>query len=244
MQIKKANICKNNSILNDLRFYFLNKPKIKTLVEYNLPEEREDFCQRIVKQLGVPVSEYSVINVHQIGIDAPLGFVFDELLNWDGNSDYWPNKIACVKRINGSLENILIYMLGIEKIKFKWLREIFIEFKPLFNLTALKFQYDSSNEDTMNARYLLYTCCGGYPIGIFSLYVRDSVQEEDEKGKAQLFSIVAFNFYGKKNWFYTKIINPIWKKIHNRVTGNVLNRIKQEFENKFKSELIISENIR
>jgi hypothetical protein len=207
-------------------------------VEYKSPAEREVFGQRILKRLGVSVSEYSILNIHKIGIEAEGKYVFEQLLNWDGNSNYWPNHIARVKRLNGSLEKILIYILGIEKIEFKRFMGKGINFKPLFNMTALKFQHASSSADTNNTRFLLYECSGGYPIGIFSLYVRNSIPEQNEKEKVQLFSIVAFNFYGKKNWFYNRIINPIWEKMHNRVTTNILNRIKLEFENKSRNEII------
>ena len=208
------------------------------MVEYNSPTDRENFSQRILQRIGIPVDEYSVLNIHKIGIDVPVKYVFEELLQWDGNSSYWPNKLAHVKRINGRLENILIYFLGLEKIKFWKLISNGIKIKPLFNMSAIKFQYTPSNSDADNARYLLYNCSGGYPIGIFTLYVRTSIAKQNELEKAQLFSLVAFNFYGRKNWFYSEIINPIWTKIHNRVTSNVLNRMKSEFENKFQNQLI------
>lgn len=223
-------------MLCDLRFYFLNKPKIKTLIEYRSPAERENYGQRILQRLGVSVSEYSVLNIHKIGIEVPVEFVFEELLHWDGHSAYWPNKLARVKRINGNLENVLIYFMGISKIRLKWLLKKNIEIKPLFNMSALKFQHTKLQSDTDNARYLLYKCSGGYPIGIFTLYVRNPMVDRNEKEETQLFSMVAFNFYGEKNWFYSNVFNPIWEKIHNRVTGNILNRIKQEFEHKFNTK--------
>jgi hypothetical protein len=238
LQGTKSDQNKYNSLLSDLRIYFLTKPKINTLVEYNSPEERENYSQRILQRIGVPVNDYSVLNIHRIGIDVPVKYVFEELLQWDGNSDYWPNQLARVKRINGSLKKILIYTLGIEKIRLKRLLSKGIKIKPLFNMYALKFQYTPPPSDTDNARYLLYECSGGYPIGIFTLYVRSSIVEQNELEKAQLFSLVAFNFYGRKNWFYSEIINPIWTKIHNRVTSNVLNRMKSEFENKFMTQVI------
>jgi hypothetical protein len=242
LHTEKPNTCKNNSLLCNLRFYFLNRPKIKTLVEHKSAEKKEFFSQQILKNLGVPVNDYSILNIHRIGINIPANDVFEELLHWDGNSNFWPNRIARVKRIDGRLESILIYILGIEKIKLRWPVRKYIRFKPLFNMTALKFQYAPSPEDPNNARYLLYDCSGGYPIGIFSLYVRESDPERNETGHAHLFSIVAFNFYGKKNWFYTKIINPVWEKIHNKVTTNVMNRMKMEFEKKFNSRARVLEN--
>jgi hypothetical protein len=238
MQRTKENHCKANSLLSDLRFYFFDKPSIQTLVQYNTPTDRENFSQRILQRIGVRVDEYSVLNIHKIGINVPVKYVFEELQKWDGNSSYWPNRIAHVKRINGKLENILIYFLGLEQIRFWKLEANRFQIKPLFNMTAIKFQHTPSYSDADNARYLLYYCSGGYPIGIFSLYVRSSIVEQYEFEKAQLFSLVAFNFYGRKNWFYSEVINPIWTKIHNRVTSNVLNRMKSEFENNFMTQVI------
>ena len=105
-------------------------------------------------------------------------------------------------------------------------------------MSALKFQLTTPASDTDNARYLLYKCSGGYPIGVFSLYVRSSISEQNEIEKTQLFSLAAFNFYGKKSWFYNKLINPVWEKIHNRTTNNILNRMKTEFESKFNNSIV------
>ena len=95
--------------------------------------------------------------------------------------------------------------------------------QQLFNLIAIKFQKEP---DINNARYLLYRCSGGYPIGVFSLYVRDSSEEQKEEGLTQLFAVVGFNFYGKKSISGVNILHRTWEKIHNRVTANVLDRIK------------------
>jgi hypothetical protein len=227
--------------LSDLRSYFFTNPRIKTLVKYNSPSERESFSQRILQRINVDVTKYSVLNIHKIGIDVPTRHVFEELLHWDGKSDYWPNQIARVKRINGNLKNILIYILGLEKISFNWFGLKEIEITPLFNMTAIKFQHTPPDSDTDNARYLLYNCSGGYPIGIFTLYMRSSIAEQNEKEKAQLFIMVAFNFYGKKKWFYDYVINWIWEKIHNRATANILNRIKMIFEKKFNDTIAVLE---
>ena len=81
--------------------------------------------------------------------------------------------------------------------------------------------------DFDNARYLLYECSGGYPIGIFSIFIRSSVSDMGEEDKSQLFLAVGFNFYGKKDWIKKKrLLNKIWEFVHDRVTANVLNRLK------------------
>ena len=235
MEEAKKNQCENNSLFCDIRFYFLNKPRIKTLIEHRSQQERESISNRILQRIGVPVNEYSVLNVHRIGIDVPVKYVFEELLQWDGHSSFWPNQLARVKRIDGSLEKILIYFLGFEQIKIGGLLSKGFKIKPLFNMSSFKFQYTPTIPDTDNARYLVYKCNGGYPIGIFGLYVRSQIVERNESDKTQLFSLVAFNFYGKKNWFYSRLINPVWERIHNRVTNNILNRMKTEFEKKFEN---------
>ena len=84
-----------------------------------------------------------------------------------------------------------------------------------------------------NARYLLYDCSGGYPIGIFSMYVRSSIAEQHEVEPTQLFLVVGFNFYGRENWSRKRIINRTWEGVHNRVTANVMNRFKQLCEWRF-----------
>jgi len=224
---------KSSSFCHDLCAYFLAKPKIKTLIKYKSEEEKENYSQLILQRINIGVTEYSVLNIHRIGINVPIQNIFDELMLWNGKSNYWPNQLARVKRINNRLENIYIYLFGIENIKIPWFKSIVIKLTPLFHLSAIKFQSTPSPSVPDNARYLLYKCSGGYPIGIFSLYIRSSINENKETESAQLFSLVAFNFYGKKNIFYKYILNPIWEKIHNRVTTNILNRIKNEFEEEF-----------
>ena len=68
----------------------------------------------------------------------------------------------------------------------------------------------------------------GYPIGILAIYVRLWIPEMGETWKSQLFFGVSFNFFGNKDWQENrKLINVLWESVHNRVTANVLNRIKQ-----------------
>jgi hypothetical protein len=191
-----------------------------------------------MQRVGVGVTDYTILNIHKIGIEVPVRYVFEELLQWDRNSDYWPNHMARVKRVEGDLKNVQIFLFGLEKMDYRKTaaKPLFI-LKPLFSMAALKFQHTPEASDADNARFMLYKCSGGYPIGIFSLYVRSSISENEEKEQTQLFSMVAFNFYGKKQWFFTHFINGIWEKIHNRTTSNILNRIKIIFEDKFQSAI-------
>ena len=103
----------------------------------------------------------------------------------------------------------------------------------LFDLNSIRIKGVPSPNDADNARYLLYECKGGYPIGVFSMFVRSSIPERGEKAMSQLFMMVSFNFYGKKTSI--NIFNKIWELIHNRVTSNVVYRIKQLSEYKFGS---------
>jgi hypothetical protein len=99
---------------------------------------------------------------------------------------------------------------------------------PLFLLNAIRIKKIPDTYDFDNARYLLYECSGGYPIGIYIMYVRSSIPSMGEVAQSQLIFAVGFNFYGKEDWqSRRKLVNKIWESVHNRVTANVLNRIKQ-----------------
>ncbi len=99
---------------------------------------------------------------------------------------------------------------------------------PLFLLNAIRIKDVPDNFDFDNARYLLYECSGGYPIGILAIYVRSSIPEMGEVTKSQLIFGVGFNFFGNEKWQEKrKLMNIIWERVHNRVTSNVLNRFKQ-----------------
>ena len=167
---------KSTGIISDILNYFIKKPHLKTAIKYRSAEQREFFRQRIMQRTDVDVSSYSVLNIHQIGIDAPVTHVFEELQKWDGDSKYWPNSIAKVARNENRLEDIQILLFGLSKYPFGIKNGLFgLKYIPLFNLNKIKFQElpDSSNFD--NARYLLFKCSGGYPIGIFAMYARSSI---------------------------------------------------------------------
>lgn len=211
---------KSHGIVSDIRFFILHKPVIPTLIEYSSEAEREDYSHWIIQRIGIDVTKYSVLNIHRIGIEVPVRYVFEELLSWDGDSTCWPNHIAAVDRLDGQLEKIQIFLLG----QKKW--------KPLFSLNAIRFQRLPGLSDD-NARYLLFDSTGGYPIGIFAMYVRSSIAEQEETEQTQLFFAVGFNFYGKVSRSKFNIVNIVWEKIHNRVTSNILNRFKQLCEWRF-----------
>jgi len=224
---------RSKGILTDIRYFALHKPAIPTLIKFTTEAEREDYSHRIMQRTGIDITKYSVLNIHRIGIEIPVRYVFEELLQWDGNSTCWPNHIATVYRMDGQLEHIQIFLFGWRKYPFRLKKSFFgLKYIPLFNLNAKKFQHVPGPSDD-NARYLLYDSSGGYPIGMYTMYVRSAVEERGEVEQAQLFFAVGFNFYGKESRSKINIVNKVWEKIHNRVTRNVLNRFKQLCEWRF-----------
>ena len=225
---------RSSGFLSEVNNFILKKPKIPTLISFKSNDERENYTFRILQRLGTEVSRYKILNIHKIGINAPAKYIFDELLEWDGDSTCWPNHIAKIVKSNDRLENLYIYLFG--RVKFpNWFRKSIVgrNFIPLFTLDSIQFRKTPDPSDFDNARFLLYKSSGGYPIGIFSLYVRSSISHQQESELSQLFLIVGFNFYGKENWSKRNSFNRAWESIHDRVTSNILNRLKQLSEWRF-----------
>ena len=216
-------------LLSDLSNFFLHKPEIPTSVQFNSPEERYDYNQRIIQRLGIDSSQYSVLNINKIGIDAPVHQIFDDLMNFRSNPSCWPNHIAKVDRVDNDLRHIRILPFGWKRYPFKFMKSFFgLPLIPLFLLDAMRIKATPDNYDFDNARYFLYECSGGYPIGILAIYVRSSIPEMGETHKSQLIFGVGFNFFGKRDWKEKqKLVSRLWEWVHNRVTANVLNRLKQ-----------------
>lgn len=221
-------------VLSDIRQFILRKPEVSTLIEFSSISDREAHSSRILQRIGVSVENYTVLNVHHIAIDAPVQFVFSELLKWDAESTCWPNHLARVERVEGSLEHLDIYLLGRKK-PLLGLKRGFLgrDSIPLFRMDALEIRGQPHPADFDNARYLLFGCSGGYPIGIFTIYVRSPIAARGEVGDTQLFFAVGFDFYGTSAVGESHIVNKIWEKIHNRVTANMLNKLKVLCESKF-----------
>lgn len=206
---------RSKSLVTDVLYFILHKPGQSTLIKFDTAEARDEYNQRVMQRIGIDPNRYSVLNIHKIGVEAPLSYVFNELLQWNGDSTCWPNHIAKVDRIENDLKRIKILLFGLKRI-------------PLFLLNALCIKDVPDCFDFDNARYLLYECSGGYPIGIYAMYVRSSIPELGETSQCQLIFAVGFNFYGKEDWQKHRMwINKLWEMVHNRVTANVLNRIKQ-----------------
>lgn len=217
---------KSRNVFTDSWHFLIHNPRKKTLIKFNSDEIRQEYNQRIMQRVGIDVNKNTVLNIHQIGVEAPVSYIFDELLNWNGDSTCWPNHVAKVERINERLEEIRILPFGWKKYPFGFKSFFGIHLIPLFFLNSIRIKQVPDSFDFDNARYLLYRCSGGYPIGIFTMYVRSSIPVMDEEDQSQLIFAVSFNFYGKEKQA-NKIANKIWESLHNRVTSNVLNRIKQ-----------------
>jgi len=224
----------SKNLFTDLYYFLFKSPKLKTYLKFANPTDQKYYGLRLLHRSNVMVHEYKVLNIHKIGINAPGNHIFEELLKWDENSLYWPNNLARIKRIEGYLDNIQIYLFGIDKIfGIKTLNLSGIRFPPLFRLEKREINFIPKTTDLDNERSLLYDCSGGYPIGVFSLYVRSSRKEYNEKEMSQLFITVAFDFFGLKKKRHSIFFKTFWEKIHNRVTANVLNRINLICESKF-----------
>lgn len=218
---------KSSTLFSDIWNFLLSKPKIQTLIKFNSADQRQEYNQRVMQRVGIDVNKNSILNIHQIGVDAPVSYVFNELLNWNGDSTCWPNHVAKVERIDDNIEKIRILTFGWSKYPFKFMKSFLgLDLIPLFYLNSIRIKRVPDPFDFDNARYLLYRCSGGYPIGIFSMYVRSSIEDLGETAQSQLIFAVSFNFYGKEKEA-NKLVNKMWEAIHNRVTSNVLNRIKQ-----------------
>jgi hypothetical protein len=214
-------LVRTTGVFSDVLHYFLRRPEQKTRVTFNSPEEKEIYCASILQRIGIDVHQFRLINIHRIGIDAPASYLFQELMKWNGDSVCWPNHIARVNLQGGNIENIVITLPG--------------RFYKLFVMKAISIHPVPLDSDTDNARYFLYECSGGYPIGIFSLYVRSSIPERGENKMSQLFFLVSFNFYGKQSWSRVRPLRKAWEFIHNRVTSHVACRFKTLVEWKFES---------
>jgi len=220
---------RSKGLVTDVFYFLLHKPEQATQIKFDSAEERDNYNQRVMQRTGIDPNRYSVLNIHKIGVEAPVSYVFNELLQWNGDSTCWPNHIAKVDRIENDLGRIRIQPFGWKKYPFKFMKSFFgIKLIPLFLLNAIQIKKVPDAFDFDNARYLLYECSGGYPIGIYIMYVRSSIPAMGEVAQSQLIFAVGFNFYGKEDWqSHRKWVNKIWEGIHNRVTSNVLNRVKQ-----------------
>ena len=212
-------------ILHDMRQYFVVRPGISTLVDFDSDEVREDYTQRIAQRVGIDVSQYSVLNIHRIGIDAPVRYVFEEIVRWRGDSSYWPNHVATLEIMEHRPESVRVVLFG--RSLGRWLGSVSGgRLGRLFEMYLRTARAVPGNADVDNARYFLWDCKGGYPIGFFSVFARSAIASRGEVESTQLFFAVGFNPHGRRFLSGIRPVRRTWEAIHNRVTGNVLNRFK------------------
>jgi len=216
----------------DIREFFLHRPEIPTLVRFDEQELREEYTRRIAQRVGIDVSQYSVVNIHRIGIEAPVRFVFEEIGRWKGNSPYWPNHVATLEALDGNPEHVRVVLLG-RSAGRRLMSLTRGRVGPLFEMHVRTVQSVPSESDTDNARYLLWDCRGGYPMGIFSVYARSPITGRGEAESTQLFFAVGFNPHGRRFLAGIHPVRRAWEAVHNRVTANVLNRFKRICEADF-----------
>jgi hypothetical protein len=222
-------------IFADIRDFVVQRPEVPTLVPQTSRAAREDYSFRILQRIDVEVKDYAILNIHRIGIDVPVGFASRQLETWNSQSSWWPNHLARLEAENGDLRHIRVFFLGRKKHLpgIRW--SLFgLNVVPLFEMHALEIRQVPGRMDFDNARYMLYRCTGGYPVGIVVIYVRSPIASRGEPDQTQLFFAVGFNFYGKKDWPENHPISTIWQRIHNRVAANILNRFKRECEARFR----------
>lgn len=224
------------SLVADFRHYCVHRPVIPTLVEFGAASVREDYTHRIAQRVGIDVSQYSVLNIHRIGIDAPVRYVFEEIGRWRGNAPYWPNHVATLEMEEGRPEDVRVVLLG--RSVGRWLERLAgARLATLFEMHARTIRRVPADSDLDNARYFLWDCKGGYPIGFFSVFARSPIAERGEAEPTQLFFAVGFNPYGRRYLSAVRPVRRTWEAIHNRVTANVLNRFKVLCETGFEATL-------
>ena len=60
------------SIWSDIQAFFLHRPKVSTRVDLSDPVFRKEYSDRIMQRVGIDATEYAVLNIHGIGINAPI----------------------------------------------------------------------------------------------------------------------------------------------------------------------------
>jgi hypothetical protein len=218
----------------DFIHYFLKAPPVPTLVDLPTEAERGNYRARILQRLRARVDRFSILNIHRIGIEAPPVLVWERTRAWGSDSKCWPSCIVPITRVPDSEDSFELCLFGRKRPLPGFSRGLFgLDFIPLFRMQLERRQDTPSALDADNARFLLYRCVGGYPIGLFSIYVRSPIASEGEREPTQFFFVVAFDFYGRPQWSRMTLVRWAWERLHNRVTGNVLNRFKRECETEF-----------
>jgi hypothetical protein len=224
----------SRSVVDDVRHFFLHRPENATHLDTSTEAERGEVADQIVQRIGIDISSFSVVNVHRIGIDAPVGLVFEEILRWSGRSPAWPNHVATVEGLDEGRRRVRIVLFGDPSgARRGRLYRVGARFRTLFNMRLVDVHREPTGADVDNARHLLWECRGGYPIGVFAIYARSAIAARGESESTQLFFAVGFNPYGSRLLSTIHPVRRLWEIVHNRVTANVLNRFKALCEVRF-----------
>jgi hypothetical protein len=184
---------RRSGVLSDIRRFLLSSPAEPTRVNLSQPGARRAYNIQVLRRLGVNVADHEVLNIHRIGIEAPPETVWEAVVHWSPEAGYWPAGIARGVWTGEEHEHGEIRLFG-------------LGFLPLFRLDLIRRQDVPPPGDPDNARYALFRCSGGYPMGVLFM--------------------VSFDFFGRKRWLGTRAVRPVWEPIHDRVTSHVLNRFK------------------
>jgi len=227
----------STSAVSDVVNFIVHRPAIPTQVSVESDTWREDYTRRIAERTGVDVSVYSILNIHRIGIEAPIETVFDEVERWEGGSPCWPDYLATIEELPGEPGGFRVVLLGRAPL-MRWLRaRIGPEFGTLFVAKVAQARRVPDVRDTENARFFLWNCSGGYPIGVFSIFARSRIAGRAEVEPTHLFFAVGFNPYGIRTLGHLGgPFRAAWQFVHDRVTSNVLNRFKRLCEAAARSE--------
>ncbi len=230
----QASPAESSSLVSDVTGFVFHRPEVTTHVAVESDSWREDYTLRIAQRTGVDVSVYSILNIHRIGIDAPVEVVFEEVERWNGGSYTWPDHIATIEEIPGEKDGFRVVVLGHTGV-VRWLRKrLGRQFGTLFRATVAEARRVPNAQDLDNARFFLWNCSGGYPIGVFSIFVRSSIPERGENESTQVFFAVGFNPFGRAFLGRIGPVRTAWQFVHDSVTSNVLNRFKRQCEDSFR----------
>ncbi len=64
---------RSRNIFTDIRYFFLVRPAVITLINFKDEDERQVYCESILQRTGIKVNNLRMLNIHRIGIDAPAG---------------------------------------------------------------------------------------------------------------------------------------------------------------------------
>ena len=70
---------RSKGLITDILYFLLHKPEKATLIKYNSEEERDEYNQRMMQRTGINPDRFSVLNIHKIGVNAPVSYIFNKM---------------------------------------------------------------------------------------------------------------------------------------------------------------------